>query len=290
MELVRLSQAPERERWLPAVEKLGDLAASDPRLREEIWDRARVNTLGLKFIPIMPGTFSMGPDWHRVFNGPMRPAHPVRITNSFFISAIEVTNVQFQSVFPEFTFDARYSPDADSPAVGVAWEDAVRFCERLSAIEGCVYRLPTEAEWEYTCRAGARTKFWFGDDTSDLGEYGCSIRNANGRACAVAMFRPNDWGIYDMHGNAAEWVSDWFSETYYLMCKAEGTVEDPTPAEGVFRLLRGGAWSAGYLDANSCTARTVRPIFDRFPFDPAAVPIGRVIGFRVVREASGGGP
>ncbi|MBU0718800.1 MAG: formylglycine-generating enzyme family protein, partial [Planctomycetes bacterium] len=159
-DLARAASASERDVWWPAAEQLGVLASGNPVLRDEIWRRAQVNTLGMKFVRIEPGEFTMGPDWHRLFN--LQRAHKVEITKPFYMEVTEVTNDQFMRVFPKYRADSIYSPDPDSPAVRVSWEQAAEFCKLLSEREGATYRLPTEAEWEYACRAGTTTRYSFG--------------------------------------------------------------------------------------------------------------------------------
>ncbi|MCP4251602.1 MAG: formylglycine-generating enzyme family protein [bacterium] len=278
--LIRLSQSNDRERWLPAVERLGELADSDDHLRKQIWARASVNSLGQKFVEVVPGTFTMGPDVHRLVSANV--AHTVVLTNGYFISATEVTNGQYMRLTGE---DRAYpmSPDSDSPVVHVTWEEADRFCKALSETEGVVYRLPTEAEWEYACRAGSKTQFCFGDNVAELSLYGWHS-GANGRASRVGLLKPNSLGIYDMHGNAFEWVSDWHSLTYYGRCASKGVVGDPTgPPSGWTHALRGGGWPARNRLACSSTARFPLPIFDRRPFSKD-VGFRHVVGFRIVRE------
>lgn len=141
---------------------------------------------------------------------------------------------------------------ADNPVETVSWEDAVEFCRKLSELPaekeaGNVYRLPTEAEWEYACRAGTTTKYSFGNDESDLSGHGWYDQAANGdKHHPVGSKQPNAWGLYDMHGNVWEWCQDW-KEDY-----PEGAVTDPTgptltmmqvsPSGPWYRVIRGGSW------------------------------------------------
>lgn len=288
--LIRLSQSDERSQWWPTVEHLGKIADMDDAIRDKIWVRAKVNTLGMKFAEVPPGTFVMGPDTHRICD--IQKAHPIEITQGYFMAVTEVTNTQFQQLSPKFEADSRYSPDPDSPAVNVSWEDADRFCKLLSQKEGVLYRLPTEAEWEYACRAGTKTLFCFGEDPTKLAQYGWYDYARCGKASRVAMLKPNDWGIYDMHGNAVEWVFDWYSKTYYSECAVKGIVQDPKgPEQGrtlpyltPTHVLRGGGWPARNPLACSSTARCPLPRFDRAPFSNDEAGFKQVVGFRVVRE------
>ena len=147
----------------------------------------------------------------------------------------------------------RYWGDESQPMVEVSWDGAVKFCQWLSRKEGRTYRLPTEAQWEYACRAGTTTRFSFGDDEDDLYRYGnyCDRSNTNGyswqdkahddghdKTAPVGSYRPSRWGLYDMHGNVWEWCADWYGEQY-----PRGPVTDPTgPPDGKRRVVRGGSW------------------------------------------------
>ncbi len=127
----------------------------------------------------------------------------------------------------------------DYPVVNVSWDDAKAFCDWLTRKEGKKYRLPTEAEWEYACRAGTQTRWSFGDNESDLGDNAWFSVNSNDQTHAVGQKRPNAWGLSDMHGNAWQWCEDWFDDGYY----AHSPTDDPTgPTTGSFRVRRGGSW------------------------------------------------
>jgi formylglycine-generating enzyme required for sulfatase activity len=122
------------------------------------------------------------------------------------------------------------------PVERVTWKD----CEEYARKAGDGLALPTEAEWEHACRAGTRTRFHYGDDDDELGEYAWFESNSGSRTHDVGQKSPNAWGLYDMHGNVQEWCRDWYGGKYY----AESPGNDPTgPKEGVHRVLRGGCWS-----------------------------------------------
>lgn len=113
------------------------------------------------------------------------------------------------------------------------------FCRRLSQEEGKEYRLPTEAEWEYACRAGSATRWCFGDNASQLDEYAWYERNSGRTTHPVAQKKPNAWGLYDMHGNVWEWCADWYDADY----DQQSPADDPKgPASGALRVVRGGSW------------------------------------------------
>ena len=162
----------------------------------------------------------------------------------------------------------------DYPASYVSWDDAVAYCKKLSEKEGKTYRLPTEAEWEYACRAGTQTTRSFGNDEKVLGDYAWYAKNAydidEKYAHQVGLKKPNAFGLYDMHGNALEWCHDYYEEDYYQ----QSPINDPLgPASGSLRVLRGGSWG-------NLTRRT-RSAF-RFWVDPDR--FSRSGGFRLVRE------
>lgn len=293
-EPVRAASASERDVWYPAVRRLGTFASSDSVLRDEIWRLAHVNTLGMKFVRIEPGTFTMGPDMHRLFD--IQISHRVKITKSFYIAVTEVTNEQFMKVFSEYRVDATYSPEPDSPAVRISWKQAAEFCKRVSKREGATYRLPTEAEWEYTCRAGTTTLYSFGASVTGMPQYGWCMGGRTS-AAPVAQLQANGWGIYDMHGNVFEWVSDWYSRYYYSECLKQGTVQDPKGPDRERRhpsedrpftvrsshALRSCGWQVDNALACTSTARFPLPILNKKPFTPGPG-MRETIGFRVVRE------
>ncbi|MDA7864653.1 formylglycine-generating enzyme family protein [bacterium] len=190
----------------------------------------------MEFKLIPAGTFIMGEG---------DDAHDVTLTQPFNMGVHEVTQAQYEQVMG---VNPSHFKDADNPVEKVSWEDAVEFCRKLSELPaekaaGNVYRLPTEAEWEYACRAGTTTKYSFGDDESELGDYAWYGFNSDQKTHPVGSKKPNAWGLYDMHGNVWEWCQDW-EEDY-----PSGSVTDPSGAtSGSFRVLRGGGWygTAGY--------------------------------------------
>jgi formylglycine-generating enzyme len=247
-----------------------------------------------------------------------QPKHRVRITRPFYFGVYEVTKEQFGRFVEaeDYITDAEmdghggqgYSQQDNvlarkteynwrswgvdqndsSPAVNVSWNDAVAFCQWMSGNEGKRYRLPTEAEWEYACRAGTNTRFHNGDDPERLVE----IANvADGTAketfttwhtvkandgftfpCAGGQFRPNLFGLYDMTGNVGEWCADWYRADYY----ANSPLDDPPgPVSGSFRVIRGGGWSEFLIGCRTAFRRNGRPM-DRYDY----------VGFRVVCEGS----
>ncbi len=210
------------------------------------------NSIGMILQPIAAGEFVMGvPDLGNNFGEiPGCPPHRVRITRPFHLSRHEVTREQFQQILGHppaavSTLDANAEEtERDFPVVHVTWDEAVEFCRRLSSQEpGRQYRLPTEAEWEYCCRSGTSDPYdWSANRSRSPRER--PEGDAAGLAPAlpltpVGQYEPNDFGLYDMRGNAWEWTADWFDRDYY----ARSPVQDPQgPAFGFLKVVRGGEW------------------------------------------------
>jgi formylglycine-generating enzyme required for sulfatase activity len=220
--------------------KAAQVALAKSLRQPEEWS----NSVGMKFRPIPAGTFQMGSAEGEGYDNE-RPQHQVTITKPFWLGVHQVTQEQWRQVMGTTPWKGQsYTIEgSDVAASYVSWDDAVKFCERLSQKEGRRYRLPTEAEWEYACRAGTTTKYGFGDDEKQLGEYAWFSGNANfaGEQYAhrVGQKRPNAFGLYDVHGNVLEWCADWYEKEYYKKAPAS----DPSgPPSGSFRVLRGGSW------------------------------------------------
>jgi formylglycine-generating enzyme required for sulfatase activity len=142
---------------------------------------------------------------------------------------------------PEYTWaHPSVAPGDDHPVGQLSWNDAVAFCRWLSKEEGRVYRLPTEAEWEWACRAGSLAAYHFGDDPAALPDHAWFADNSGDRTHPVGLRKPNAWGLFDTHGNVTEYCSDWVADS-----PPTGRATDPPgPAKGSFRRLRGGAYIA----------------------------------------------
>jgi formylglycine-generating enzyme required for sulfatase activity len=225
-------------------------------------DPEYTNTLGMKFKLVPAGKFTMGSSqqeierlleqmgadaWLRERLPAEGPEHPVEITQPFYMGATEVTVGQFRQFVDEEGYqvgDGRWrDPGFDQtdkhPVVWVSWNNAVDFCKWLAAKEGRAYRLPTEAEWEYSCRAGkAERAYCFGDDEAQLGNYAWYTKNSGGGTHPVGKKKPNDWALYDMHGNAWEWCQDNYDPDYYK----NSPMKDPPGGAGAERVIRGGSW------------------------------------------------
>jgi formylglycine-generating enzyme required for sulfatase activity len=206
-------------------------------------DLGRSVTMDLVLIP--PGEFQMGSALpaaelaKKLGGDPGRYAgecrrHPVRITRPFYLGKCEVTQAQWRAVMGN---DPSQFKGDDLPVESASWKDCQEFCEKLSKRVHRAIRLPTEAEWEYACRAGTDTVFFFGDSPDRLGEYAWHRYNSNQRTNPVGTRRPNPWGLYDILGNVWEWCSDWNSPY------RDDLQIDPTgPSNGQKRLFRGGSW------------------------------------------------
>ena len=194
---------------------------------------------------IEPGTFTMGSPSRGEGRGyDEEPQHEVTISQGFYLGKYEITQEQWEAVMGNRPWEGKEGvrPDPRHPAVFVSWHDLQKFIRRLNEWAGeDLFRLPTEAEWEYACRAGTTTRWSFGDDESRLGDYAWYRANTwdlgEQYAHPVGMKAPNPWNLYDMHGNVWEWTQDWFS------AYAAAAQVDPTgPNVGSYRALRGGSF------------------------------------------------
>jgi formylglycine-generating enzyme required for sulfatase activity len=258
-----------RRGWIEVCELLqgrgGRVAAPlGMRTRLPKFQADTVNSIGVPLRKIAPGPFQMGSPESERGRAVYERQHEVTLEHEFYIGTTEVTREQFEMFVAETnyepfrektelesdpdesglwsrserTWDSPGIEQADGhPAVMVSWEDANAFCQWLSAREGKTYRLPTEAEWEYACRAGTDTPFYCGPTVRALKENcWCQYsREDNSSTQPVGSFKPNAWGLFDMHGNVQEWTSDAFSEL-------EAATEPNELYRGDGRAIRGGSW------------------------------------------------
>ena len=205
--------------------------------------------LGIDMVLIPAGKFVMG---SAAGQADERPPHEVQL-DAFLIDRTEITQEQFGKLV---LGNPAHFKGPSRPVEQISWAEAARFCNERSKREGlqpCYnddaecnfqatgYRLPTEAEWEYACRAGAATDYSFGADPGRLGEHAWFADNAAKTTHPVAAKKPNAWGLYDMVGNVAEWCNDPYDEKYYATAPAENP---HGPADGERYVLRGGAWNS----------------------------------------------
>jgi formylglycine-generating enzyme required for sulfatase activity len=227
-ELLKLQ--PKREDMRRLLEVLPD----EPELATKL-----TNSIGMKFVLIQPGGFMMGSNRDHS----EKPLHRVQITQPFYLGVFPVTQEEYRGLVEKNP--SRFTGAARLPIEKISWDDAVAFCHRLSKSPGEVqhgmrYRLPTEAEWEYACRAGSTGQWCFGDDESSLSKYAWFDKNSGGRTHPVGEKKANNWGLHDMHGNVFEWCSDRYGAYSRL------ATSDPQGAiEGLSRVLRGSSWRHG---------------------------------------------
>jgi formylglycine-generating enzyme required for sulfatase activity len=196
----------------------------------------RSPTTGMEFVLIFGGCFQMG-DTFGDGESHEKLVHQVCL-NPYYIGKYEVTQGQWKKVMGHNP--SNFEGD-DRPVEQVSWNDAQEFIRKLNEIEGThKYRLPNEAEWEYAARGGGRQEKWAGtNDESSLGEYSWYGNNSHGETHPVGQKKPNSLGLYDMSGNVAEWIADWYGEDYYRLSPRN----DPKgPSSGTSKVLRGGSW------------------------------------------------
>jgi sulfatase modifying factor 1 len=290
-------------------------------------DRPKIaNSIGMTFVKIEPGSFEMGSPRNEAGRNIDETQHSVTLTRSFMMGTTQVTVAQWKAFVNKSGYKTEaeqqgwafawtgakwdkvdgaswhhpgFEQESDHPVVDVSWNDAVAFCAWLSDKEGKRYRLPTEAEYEYCCRAGTQTAYEWGDNPDDgSGWANCADQTARKTypnwagfnwsdgyvfTAPVARFKPNAWGLYDMVGNAWEWCSDWYGEY------PDGDVIDPqgpsaeaatiikstaTKTAGPERVMRGGSWHSGLVHARSANRDHEAPDFRNC-----------IKGFRVAMDA-----
>jgi formylglycine-generating enzyme required for sulfatase activity len=258
-ELIELVQKTARQ----LLETPGELAAAE---KKEM-DKTFTNSAGMEFVLIPAGKFMMGSPANEAGREPHEgPQREVQISKPFYMGKYEVKVSEFR----EFVKAAQFKTDAetnggayvpvkdkwqrkegvnwlnpgvsqkdDHPVVCLAWSDAVEYCKWLAKKTGHAYRLPTEAEWEYACRAGTQQAYSFGPDGRELSKFGWFTENSGGKTRPVGQKKPNPWGLFDMHGNVWEWCQDWYS------AYPAGTAIDPGgPLRGSARVHRGGGFAS----------------------------------------------
>jgi formylglycine-generating enzyme required for sulfatase activity len=223
----------------------------------------------MEFVQIPAGKFMMGSNSG---DNDEKPIHEVSISKAFYLGKYEVTQAQWQAMMGANS--SRFKNDPNFSVENVSWNEVQDFINKLHDEEkGVKYRLPTEAEWEYAARAGTTTAYSFGDKPDELGEYAWFFDNARRTTHPVGQKKPNQWGLYDMHGNVWEWVQDWYSKDAYKALTS--TAVDPQgPATGSYRVFRGGCWGNNLISAYRSAQRRYDAPSNRNGY----------LGFRLLRE------
>jgi formylglycine-generating enzyme required for sulfatase activity len=209
----------------------------------------------MELIRIPAGRFKMGSHKREKGRaGDEGPQHRVRITKPFYMGKYEVAQAQWIAVMGE---DPSRFKGGDLP-VEIDWNECDQFCWKVSEIAIKHVRLPTEAEWEYACRAGTSTAYSFGDSRDDLGQYAWYLDNSDSKPHPVGQKRPNRWGFYDMHGNVGEWCQD-FAHASYRGAPSDGSAWASGGSQEFWRVSRGGSWSDRGRNCRSAE-RIMRPL------------------------------
>ena len=204
----------------------------------------------LEMIKIPAGSFLMGTEEAEVirlckeygtdwFKNEM-PQHRVNL-QEFYLGKYPITQEQYQAIMGKNP--SRFKDNPKNPVENVRWNDTQEFCQKLSEKTGKKYRLPSESDWEYACRAGTQTRYYFGDDEKLLGEYAWYYENSGSKIHPVGQKKPNNWGLYDMSGNVWEWCEDGWHENYEN-APTDGTAWNENHSVTNIRVLRGGSWDA----------------------------------------------
>ncbi len=219
------------------------------------------NGVKLQLILIRVGKFIMGsPDTEKERMSNEGPQRNITITKSFYMGVSEISQTQWEAVMATQPWkDKGYTTTGgDKAANNISWDEAVQFCQKLSKKLGRTVRLPTEAEWEYACRAGSKTRFSYGDDANykELRTYAWFKNNSSKRIHEVARKKSNVWGLYDMYGNVSEWCNDWYADGYSPLA---GTIDPKGPKSGTYRVLRGGDFGDPPVYCRSARRRRSSP-------------------------------
>ena len=274
------------------------------------------NNLNLEMRPIVGGQFLMGSPLNE--NNRLAdegPVHKVEV-DSFWMAKYETTwdlynlftSRSFDNLQPKFSSNNEVNIDVDAvsgattpyvemsfgmgtdgfPAISMTQLAAKKFCQWLSAITGNFYRLPTEAEWEYACRAGSQSSYSFGDDINELSDYAWFKDNSGNKYQKVGLKLPNNWGLYDMHGNVSEWTLDAYSSTTYLK-SLQNLSKNPytKPLKLYPRVVRGGSWKNSHYRLRSASrqgsSKQWKKQDPQIPRSKWWHTDAQFVGFRVVR-------
>ncbi|HUT89499.1 MAG TPA: SUMF1/EgtB/PvdO family nonheme iron enzyme, partial [Thermoguttaceae bacterium] len=251
MHSMATSEGPQPKPVSPSL-ALAPFDESTARRQQQAWaeflgrEVVISNSIGMKLTLIPPGEFLMGsPESDGKAGGDEKPQHRVRITKPFFLGVYPVTQGEYERVMGETS--ANQGEGKSAPVVQVKWDDGLEFCRKLSVLPqekatGAVYRPPTEAEWEYACRAGTTADYPFGGDISALRNYAWQGEDRVYSPQSVGMKRPNAWGLFDMLGNVREWCQDWYAEEYYKVSPVDDPLGPMEWSENNDRVARGGSY------------------------------------------------
>jgi formylglycine-generating enzyme required for sulfatase activity len=251
-----------------SIDEVDAESATDMEPEEVADDSTLTNSIGMEFVMVESGEFTRGsPDDELYSDKDERPTRQVTVSNDFYIGVYEVTQQEWKTVMGTEPFDFKGN---NLPADKVSWSDAIKFIEKLNQMEETdSYRLPTESEWEYAARAGTNTAYTFGSNEAELFQYAWFTDNSEDETHSVGMKEANAWGLYDVHGNLAEWVMDEYHSNY------QNAPSDSRVWEGGVdrRVIRGGSWDnaaencrSGHRDSMGAGSRK------------------NYIGFRIVKE------
>ena len=262
----QLPIAPVTSTPLPKVAPPPPSSPSPPPAKLTLFTEKLPKGITLEMVGLPAGQFLMGsPDSDPYAENHEKPPHQVKV-NSFAIGKYPITQAQYQAVMGNNPSHFKNNPQ--NPVEQVSWDDAQAFCQKLSQITGKTYRLPTEAEWEYACRAGTTTRYYFGDNDNQLGDYAWYDENSNDTTHPVGQKKPNGWGLYDMSGNVWEWCEDnWHGN--YIGAPDDGSAW--LDNDNDYLIVRGGSW----FDSPSYCRSAFRDYFNRRDLDFD-------FGFRVV--------
>jgi formylglycine-generating enzyme required for sulfatase activity len=269
-----VAKAPEPRPKTPPEVKTPEPVALPPKpAAKDPTQRIFTNSIGMSFVLLPAGSFTMGSPAGESGRNTGERQRPVTISKPFYLQTTEVTQKQWTQVMGSnpsyFT-----SFGDDCPVENVSWNDAQEFIKKLNQKEsGAKYRLPSEAEWEYACRAGSKGRFCFGDEEARLKEYAWYKGNSGDKTHPVGKRKPNAWGLYDMHGNVWEWVEDDWQEGYKEAPDDGSAWIDNPRASG--RVVRGGGWGHVAPDCRSASRNGHGP-------DPR----GDFVAFRITRSVA----
>ena len=270
-ELVAFLRDHPEASWNPlydAIEEFANETRQDPF----------TNSIGMELVWIAPGRFMMGsPDSDEEASDDEKPQHEVVLTQGYYLGKYPVTRGQFAEFVKATGHKAEsdwqnpgFAQSDDHPVVNVSWNDAVAFCAWMSPGAGYEYRLPTEAEWEYACRAGTTTSRYNGLGSDAVERIAWFDKNSGNATHSVGKLQSNAWGLFDMYGNVWEWCFDYWNDGYDM----NKCIDAMGSTEGSHRVYRGGGWSL--------VARRCRSAFRGWN-DPSIASAN--VGFRLARSS-----